>query len=48
MKENLSEIISEFIKDKKDNVASPEAKDAEEVKADIVEKLVQKKFGKKK
>ena len=48
MKENLSEVISEFIKDKKTRDSDAKEKNAEEVKVDIIEKLVQKKFGKKK
>ena len=45
MKENLSEVISDFIKNKKSQDAAAEVKDAEEIKVDIMQKLVQKKFG---
>lgn len=47
MKGNISEVISEFIQSKKDAV-DPEKRDAEEIKSSLLEKLVEKKFGKTK
>lgn len=48
MKIDLSEVISEFVKDKKERMVDPVKRGEEEVKASIVQKLVSKKFGKKK
>lgn len=47
MKENLSEIISEFIKEKRESESNPEKKDSDEIKTELLKKVIQRKFGKK-
>lgn len=48
MKSNISEVISEFIKNKREGEADPAKREAEEVKSSLIQKLVENKFGKKK
>lgn len=48
MKSDLSEVISEFVKDKKERVLNPIKTKVEDIKGEIMQKLVSKKFGKNK
>lgn len=48
MKNDMLEVISNFIRDKKERLVDPSKSKIEDVKIEIMQKLVEKKSGKKK